>query len=253
MRPGFDVARLFQRLPYNTTVPARCSAMPTIAFDCRVERDWLEANLRNTPFTLVDDRVLITGSDFTNHSSFPFRDVIFIAPVEYKGIRGGHPFLEFENSNRAVIGGREKWGYPKLYADIDFVRSTEGTVRATVTMGGRRIIDLRWRPGDAVAMKPAAQPMKLWPHILLRMLPDPSRHGMGFAEVLRRDTSEDLVVLEQKAGHGELSFSAMPAHEIDYCNLANLKIKEVLSAQLVIADWVSSEKNGWAELVDRLL
>jgi acetoacetate decarboxylase len=253
MRQGFDVSRLYQRLPFNTTVPARCPALPTIAFDCRVEGTWLEDNIRNTPFTLVENRVLITGSDFANHTAFPFRDVIFIAPVEYNGIRGGHPFLEFENSNRAVIGGREKWGYPKLYADIDFVRSSEGTVRVAVTMGGRRIVDLRWHPDGAPAEDRTAQPLKLWPHLLLRMLPDASRPGMGFVEILRRDTSDDLVILKQKAGRADLTFGPMPEHEIDYCDLANLRIKEVVSAQLIIADWVSSEKNGWAQLVDRLL
>jgi len=253
MRQGFDISHLYRRLPFNTTVPARCPRLPTIAFDCRVEGSWLEDNMRNTPFTLVDDRVMITGSDFGNHSSFPFRDVLFIAPVEYKGIRGGHPFLEFENSNRAVIGGREKWGYPKLYADIDFVRSGDGAVRVTVTMGGRRIANLGWYPDHAPAERSVAPPLKLWPHLLLRMLPDASREGMGFVEVLRRDTSDDLVVLEQTAGRGELSFGPMPEPEIDYCNLANLRIKEIVSAQLIVADWVSSETNGWARLVDRLL
>ena len=253
MRPDFDVARLYKRFPFNTTVPARCPRLPTIAFDCRVEGSWLERNLENTPFTLVDDRVMITGSDFTNHSSFPFNDVLFIAPVEYKGIRGGHPFLEFENSNRAVIGGREKWGYPKLYADIDFVRSGDDAVRVTVTMGGRRIIDMGWHADGGSARAPAAAPMQLWPHLLLRMLPDASREGMGHVEVLRRDTSSDLVVLEQKAGRADLSFGPMPAPEIDHCDLGNLRIKEVVSAQLIIADWVSSETNGWAQLVDRLL
>src|SRR6185295_14992437 len=148
----------------------------------RVEGAWLEKNIENTPFNLLDDRVLITGSDFTHHSSFPFRDVIFIAPVEYKGIRGRHPFLEFENSNRAVLGGREKWGYPKLHADIDFVRAGDGAARATVTMGGRRIVDMSWHPDDAPAADRSAPALKLWPHLLLRMLPDASREGMGVVE-----------------------------------------------------------------------
>ncbi|MGE8941529.1 acetoacetate decarboxylase family protein [Leptospira interrogans] len=254
MSKEFDVSRLYDRFPFNTTVPARCPSLPTIAFDCRVEGTWLEDNIKNTPFNLVDNRVMITGSDFAKHSAFPFRDVIFIAPVEYKGIRGGHPFLEFENSNRAVIGGREKWGYPKLYADIDFVTSDDGAVQVAVTMGGRRIVDLNWQPdGNMRPGAPTEQPLKLWPHLLLRMLPDASRPGMGFVEVLRRDTSEDLVVLEQKSGRADLKFGPMPEHEIDYCELAKLKIKEVISAQLIISDWVSSEKNGWAQLVDRLL
>jgi len=253
MRPGFDVSQLYKRLPFNTTVPARCAALPTIAFDCRVEGTWLEDNLRNTPFNLVDNRVLITGSDFGKHTAFPFRDVLFIAPVEYKGIRGGHPFLEFENSNRAVIGGREKWGYPKLYADIDFVRSGDGAVQVAVTMGGRRIVDLHWHPDDSLTGDRTAKPLKLWPHLLLRMLPDASRPGMGFVEVLRRDTSDDLVVLQETVGRGELKFGPMPEHEIDYCGLADLRIKEIVSAKLVIADWTSSETNGWAHLVDRLL
>ena len=197
--------------------------------------------------------MLITGSDFSRHTAFPFLDVLLIAPVEYKGIRGGHPFLEFEDSNRAVIGGREKWGYPKLYADIDFVRSDDGGVRVTVDMKGHRVVDLRWSPAGPPAEVAPAPPMQLWPHLLLRMLPDATRPGMGFAEVLRRDTSDDLVVLEQKSGRASLDFASMPAPELDHCKLGQLRIKEVVSATLVIADWTSSEQNGWAKLVERLL
>ncbi len=254
MAKEFDVSRLYNRLPYGTTVPSRCPRMATVALDCRVEGGWLEDNIKDTPFTLLENRVVISISDFSRHTAFPFLDVLFIAPVEYNGIKGGYPFLEFENKNRAVLAGREKWGYPKLHADLEFIYGHGGAIHGTATMGGLKIMELNWRPNEgAPAEKPAVQPMQLWPHLLLRMLPDASRPGMGFVEVLRRDTSEDLVVLEQKSGRAELTFAPWPEHEIDYCGLAQLKIKEIISAQLTIADWASTEKNGWAQLVERLL
>ncbi|MGF7160876.1 acetoacetate decarboxylase [Rhodoligotrophos appendicifer] len=248
---SFDISRLYNRLPFNTTVPGKCPGLTSISFDCRVEASWLEANIADTPFTLVDDRVQISASDFSNHTVFPFLDVMVTAPVEYKGIRGGHPLVEFENKNRAVLGGREKWGYPKLYADIDFVHAHDGSVQVAVTMGGKKIMGMEWKAGEAPSAG-AETPLKLAPHLLLKMLADPSRVGMGYVEILRRDTSSDHVLLEQKRGIGELTFGPWPEHEIDYCRLGDLKIKEIISAELSISDWFSSEKNGWAQLVERL-
>ncbi|MBZ8132708.1 acetoacetate decarboxylase family protein [Afifella sp. IM 167] len=258
MPQGFDVSRLYRRLPYGTTVPARCPGLKTIAFDCRVKGDWLERNIADTPFDLVDNRVLIAAADFSNHTAFPFHDVMVLAPVEYtsdrgEAIRGGHPIVEFETNNRSVLGGREKWGYPKLHSGIAFDNGEDGAVLVTVTMGTRKVMELSWRPDvEAPSGSEAAGVLQLWPHLLLRMLPDPSRPGMDLVEVLRRDTSEDLTVLEERTGSGRLAFGPWPEHEIDYCGLAELEIEEVISARMTVCDWVSSEKNGWARLVERL-
>lgn len=251
MSKPFDPSRLYSRLPYGTTVPSFCPRMPQISFDCRVDGAWLERNLADTPFTPVGDRVMISAADFSNNQAVPFHDVMVLAPVEYKGMRGSHPIIEFENLNRTVMGGREKWGYPKLYADISFDRTDTGGVEVAVRIGGRSIMQMSWAPDPSASE--SVEPLKLWPHYLLRLLPSASEPGMGFAEVLTRDTSEDLKLLETHAGRGTLTFSPWPEHEIDYCDLAGVPIREILSAKLTIADWYATEKNGWARLVDRLL
>lgn len=250
MRKDFDPSRLYRRLPYGTTVPSNCPAMPQICFDCRVDPAWIEANLQNTPFNAASDRVLISAADFGNNKAVGFRDVMIIAAVEYKGKLGGHPLLEFEDLNRTVAGGREKWGYPKLFADITFDRSTEGDVSCDVVMAGKRVMEMKWLPGEA---KPAPERLQLWPHYLLRLLPSCSGEGMGFAEILTRDTSEDLQVLSRESGQGSLAFGAWPDREMDHCNLAGLEIKEILSAEFIIADWYATKKNGWASLLERIV
>ncbi|HEU5067065.1 MAG TPA: acetoacetate decarboxylase family protein [Sphingomicrobium sp.] len=254
MPHDFDVARLYKRLPYGTTVPSQCPKLPQISFDCRIEKGWLERNLENTPFSFVEDRVMISAADFGNNNVVPFRDVMVMAPVEYKGERGGHPIVEFEDLNRTVLGGREKWGYPKLYADITFDQASDHAIAVKVMMGSKTIMEMNWTPDEgAPAAAKDDQALTLWPHFLLRTLPDASREGMGFAEILRRDTSDDLEMLDQHSGRGKLVFGGWPEHEIDYCGLADLKIKEIISAQLTIADWYSTEENGWAQSVERLI
>src|SRR5690349_3468446 len=42
--------------------------------------------------------------------------VEFGVPVEYKGIVGGHCFLEYTDTDDAAVIGREIWGWPKKVA-----------------------------------------------------------------------------------------------------------------------------------------
>jgi acetoacetate decarboxylase len=166
---------------------------------------------------------------------------------------GGHPIMEFENLNRLVMGGREKWGYPKLYADISFADTPDGGVEVVVTMGSHKVIEMSWHPGEAPAPAEPAPAIKLVPHFTLRTLPSPSSPGMSFAEVLARDTSPDSKLKEQNAGKGSIKFNAWPQNEWDHTRLGGLAVKEIVSANRTVLDWYATEENGWARLVDRLI
>ena len=253
MRKDFDPANLYKRLPYGTTVPSECPSMPQISFDCRVEATWIEENLKNTPFNAASDRILISASDFGNNKVVGFKDVMIVAAVEYKGKLGGHPLLEFEDLNRTVAGGREKWGYPKLFADISFDQLPEGNVTCNVSLACKSILELNWKPDTAERVAPTLEALQLWPHYLLRLLPDCSGEGMGFAEILNRDTSEDVKIISRNKGIGAIKLDTWPEREMDYCNLAGLKIKEILSAEFVVSDWRATAENGWAHLLERII
>ncbi|MHB0773001.1 acetoacetate decarboxylase family protein [Bradyrhizobium sp. 1.29L] len=251
MPEKFDPARLYQRLPYGTTVPSQCLGQTDISFDCRVDPTWLAKNLADTPFRPVGDRIQISATDFRKNKVVPFIDVMVIAPVEYNGQLGGHPLIEFETSNRLVLGGREKWGYPKLVADISFDMQDDGSADVKVTLGRQEIMTLAWKPGDVpVSLQ---TPLKLAPHYLLRMLPKADKPGMSFVELLKRDTSPDYEMLEQKLGKGSVKLGQWPQHEWDYCDLSGLEVKEILAAKRTIANWHATETNGWASPVEGLL
>jgi hypothetical protein len=250
MREGFNPSQLYKRLPYGTTVPSHCPSLPVISFDLRVDPAWIEQNLANTPFTPVGDRIFVSASDFSKNAVVPFMDVIVIVPMEYKGKRGGHPLIEFENLNRLVLGGREKWGYPKLVSNISFDSTRGGGIQSVVKLGSTPVVELEWQPDDSVA---EVDPLEITPHFMLRLLPDEAKAGMAFAEVLNRDTSSDVTVLDKKTGKGSVKFNDWPEYELDYCGLAGLEIKEVMSATFTEYDWRATDENGWARLVDRIL
>lgn len=252
MRADFTPSKLYNRLPYGTTVPSRCPDLPVLAFDCRVNPEWIERNLKNTPFLPAGagDRIVITSSDYAKNEVVAFRDVTVMAPVEYKGMLGGHPILEFENSNRLVMGGREKWGYPKLVADITFDPTGNGGFRSVVSLGSTPVIELEWEKAEIAS---TATPLQLSPNLLLRVLPDPSAPGISFAEVLKRDTSPDVKLIEEQAGRGTVRFAKWPEPELDYCGIAGLEIREIVSATFTRYDWQASSKNGWGHVIDRLL
>lgn len=250
VRSGFKPSQLYNRLPYGTTVPGHCPDLRVLSFDCRVGAEWIERNLENTPFTATSDRIVIAVSDISNHSILPHRDVSLVVPVEYKNLSGGHVFLEFEDCNRAVMGGREKWGYPKLVSHITFERTSGGGYRSVVTMSGSQLFDLEWRPADAAPAEPA---LRLAPNLMLRVLPDPSKPGISFAEVLKRDTSPDVELLESRPGRGVVTIGEWPEREFDFCGIRDLEIAEIVSATFSRHDWRATQENGWAQLVDRLV
>lgn len=250
MRPDFKPSQLYERLPYGTTVPSHCPDLRTLSFDCRVGRDWIERNLENTPFVSTSDRIVITVSDKSNHNVMPHRDVSLTVPVDYKDISGGHLFLEFEDCNRAVLGGREKWGFPKLVSHITFEATAGGGYRSVLTLGGSALITMEWEPADAAPAEPA---LRLAPNLMLRVLPDPSRPGIGFAQVLKMDMSPDVALLEQRTGRGRVTLGAYPERELDYCGIGDLEITEIVSATCAVHDWRATEENGWAQVIDRLV
>src|SRR5699024_11750381 len=58
---------------------------------------------------------------FSNTDKVSYMDCAFVVPIKYEDKLGGYYFYEYENDDRAIAAGRDLWGYPKKYADIELV------------------------------------------------------------------------------------------------------------------------------------
>lgn len=248
MRETFKVDDLYNRFPYTTTVPNHCMDMTQLAFECVGDEAQLDSLISNTPFELADNKFLFSFTDYSNSKLFPYLDAIMILPVTYKGRTGGFPVFEWENLSRSVLGGREKWGYPKVFGNVHIDRDGD-TAEATVTQGETIVAKADWA-SDSESTS-AIDSSKYWPHFTIRALPYSDREGIEFAEVLERDTSSDQTTKRVDTGTGTLHFFGPAENEVRD-GFADIHIESVTSAQWVVADWYSTSEHGWAHRVDRL-
>lgn len=250
MRENFNPDLLFNRLPYSTTVPSECLGMERLEFVCQGDATQLEEILKDTPFLLAEDRFSITFSDFRNDSVVAFLDAMVTIPVRFRDLTGGTPAFVYESAQRMVLGGREKWGYPKRLAHLA-LNIGEESASGSVIENGKEVMNVTWK-ADSTAQPKVFTAPKTAPHILVRCLPARDREGIDFAEVLTRDTTPNFVLHSRTAGTGTVEFFSAPEGEPDR-GLAGLTVKEVLSAARVTGNWYSTEQYGWGHLVERLV
>jgi acetoacetate decarboxylase len=133
MKENYDVKSFFDYLGYPSgDQPYTNENLRTLSVYCRGNRANLEALLKPTPFELADDRFVVQIADFGNASCGPYYDSGIVIPVRYKDTIGANYFFEFEDTNWSVTFGREVWGYPKQFGEIeleDNAALVEGSVR----------------------------------------------------------------------------------------------------------------------------
>lgn len=222
-------------------VPYRCPANATLSVYCRGARDRLAAHLVHTPFELASDNFLIYVSDFTNCDKLSFMDAGIMLAVSYKGRAGGYVLYEYENDDAAMAAGRELWGYPKKFADIE-LQVTDSKVSGSVTRKGTRIVEI-----EAALDTPASAPaLKLSPHFNVKVTPGPDG-SVESRSIIERDTSSDFVTTSLKTGAGRASLNGTP---VDPFGL--IGDFETIAASFLIGDFLASEQNGWGKVVERL-
>lgn len=245
---------IYGRLPYTTTVPSSALHVTKVQLLCRGIEEALHRAVEGTPFTLADDVYVVSFTD-RRTADYPLFDFSVTLQVEYEGVRGGYPVVVIESSQRMVLGGREKWGYPKVLADMEGIHKVTGS-SMMATVGETQVVRCEWekgpvsRGGDndrASAVAPAIGS----PHFLLRPVLKPNMPGLERVDVLTRNVSADFVTRSVEEGGAVLRFQAFPSKHIaaDFPivgGLAAFQPTSVLTAERFVGDWFSTERNGWA-------
>lgn len=230
--------------PGNTTYA--CPDLKTLSVYCRGDRAQMERFLEPLPFELADDRFVVSIADFGNNSGRTYFDAAVILPVRYGDHVGGTYYFEYEDKHTTVAGGRELWGYPKHFARME-MEETECGVRGRTSLYD----DVMFEIGcdfDASANRDAWADLQIFPHYQVRAVPQVNGPGFQSFDIISRNTSEDFVLTERRAGRGSLSFGPTIGVEGE-----QMRAVEVLGAEYTVGNYASTPENGVPKVVASLI
>lgn len=222
-------------------VPYHCPQNKSLSVYCLGEREKLAEHLRSTPFELASDNFLVYVSDFTNCDKVAFMDAGVMLSVTYKGRTGGYVLYEYEDDDSAMAAGRELWGYPKKFAQIE-LEHDGARAAGRVIRKGQTIFEI----GASFSPDVRVPELTLTPHFNIKVSPAPDGSVVS-RQVIERDTSPDFVTRHIDQGIGQ---AMLPGSPNDPFHL--LGAFDVIAANLTIGDFHATEQNGWGKVVETL-
>lgn len=151
-----------------------------------------------------------------------------VIPVSFNGRKGGYTHAMFLNDGPPIYGGRELWGFPKKYAQPSLGPERD-TLIGTLDYGPVRVaIGTMGYKHQALDLKQVAATLAE-PNYLLKIIP----HVDGTPCILELIDYRLEDVIVKGAWTGPAALDLRP-HAL--APLANLPVREVLSATHILAD-----------------
>ncbi|WP_405149821.1 acetoacetate decarboxylase family protein [Sphaerisporangium sp. NBC_01403] len=247
MKQNYDVKDFFAYLGYPSgDQPYWAKDLRTLSVYCRGDRANLEALLEPTPFELADDRFVVQIADFANATPGAFYDSGVVIPVRYRDHVGVNYYFEFEDQPWSVAFGREVWGYPKQYGEIELTQDGNA-IAGTVRRAGSLIFGISMTSDDGYSNEAWAD-MTMYPHLQVHALPEANGPGFTTFEIISRDTSKDFALRHKAFGPAEVELG--PALSV---NGVELKVVEVLGGEYSLGDYACTVENGISTVIDDVL
>lgn len=237
--------------PYyqSPTNPQYCEDIVSVSIYCRAKPGVIEKYLEPTPFTALGDEYIISFGDYSNNTAAAFFDLSITVPVSYKNMKGGYVIFEYEDLDSSVIGGRELWGYPKKQGDFAYTKEGDKEI-IKVSREGSEIVSITL---DSSRPNQSQIPVLVsHPHLLLLTMPKYSGPGVQSQKILSRDSSPDFKVKKEQFVYADVTLTGyenLPVME----PLDEWQPVEVYGARWVLGDYASTDKHGYAKLVDVLI
>ncbi|MFJ2021393.1 acetoacetate decarboxylase family protein [Streptomyces nodosus] len=247
MKQNYDVRDFFTYLGYPSgDQPYWSENLRSLSVYCRGDADNLRELLEPTPFELADDRFVVQIADFANATPGSFYDSGVVIPVRYGDHTGVNYYFEYEDQPWSVAFGREVWGYPKHYGEIQLTDSTS-RVAGSVRRAGEQIFGISMEPQDGYSNEAWAD-MALYPHLQVHALPEANGPGFKTFEIVSRDTSKDFVLRDKWFGPARLELGSALS-----VNGVQLEVVEVLGGEYSVGDYACTVENGISTVIDDLL
>ena len=237
---------------YNVPVHAPLFPDPFVPYQCK---DYVslfavgeanEAEIRRiltyTPFEYVDNKIVISISDFSKTDKLSYMDCAIVVPVKYGDKYGGYYIYEYEDNDAAIAAGRDLWGYPKKFAEITLTEQ-DGKFYGYAKKNGEIFLELKADLSNTI--EKVSEP-KVTPHLNIRTIPR-ATGGIYFQEIIERDTSPDFVLHNKTFLNVDVRWNETITEPLN--RLGPIKI---LGGGVIKGDFYATEENGWGKVLETL-
>jgi len=189
------------------------------------------------PFTPSPDGLCVAFTidvPFTSDYG-PFCESGVMERVLFRSEPGFYPSHVWLNNVRAIVSGRERWGTPKMYADVQ-LEENGNVLSGTTTADGLPLMRMRTQIGKPAS---ATDMVPMFPGYRLKVIPRADGPGFALKQVITIGPTAATTEFIFK-GEGTIAFD--PAADWDVAALAPV---EILDAFYL----VSSYEESYGEIV----
>ena len=170
-----------------------------------------------------------------------FEESGLIVKCSYKGQVGYFAPVVFLNSRSSIPAGREIYGTPKVFANLE-VAMDERVMYTDTRLAGASVLSIRSTMHRAATVD-EMPPLK--PSWRLKVIPRADGRGAQLMQIIDAGhTTTDVTVHVCRAGDGVVKFGRVPIYD-----LSDFTPRESLGAHYIEMDYTE----GYAEIVEDLL
>jgi acetoacetate decarboxylase len=166
-----------------------------------------------------------------------FEESVLVVRCRYEGREVYFAPVVFLNSRSSIPAGREIYGTPKVFAEMD-VRMEERVMVTDTYLAGTSVMSVR----STMHREASADEMtKLQPSFRLKVIPRADGKGADVMQIVDvSDVTSDVIVHERRAGDGVVQFNPSPTY-----GLSDFTPREYFGAYYIEMDYTE----GYGEIV----
>ena len=160
-------------------------------------------------------------------SDYKYHEMYITIPAVFNGKVGGFMPILYLDKVDPIIAGREIWGFPKFYADIDFQKN-EKTVSARVSKGGKILIEIELDLGNKSDQKVEADPLMY----ILKYIPSVEEGSVDVKQLNSVYSSQFSYSIFQEA-IGKVTINDIPNGSVE-----KIPVVRILSSSYSVSNFV---------------
>jgi acetoacetate decarboxylase len=160
---------------------------------------------------------------------YVYNEMVLSIPVQYHGQKSMFDKLLYLNKVLPIISGRERWGFPKHYADID-IKTNHDTITASISQNGTSLIHLRAELGKEIESPPLIKRQLFYVH---KMIPAIEKGTMDVNKLNAAYADSIRIYNVQELNDVNLKLNTIPDGQV-----GKIPIMKIIASEYFHSDFV---------------